>query len=77
MPRCRVYWHNVRPGHGITRDHEPESTGNQRYIIKGMMFARLFIAKLFMAAMAVCLFQIGKTGNTRGIKPNLFLLFNS
>lgn len=44
-------------------------------IINGMMFARLFIALLFMAAMALCLFQIGKTGNTWGIKPNLFFYY--
>ena len=37
-------------------------------------FARPFIAGLFMAAMALYFFPIGKTGNTRGIKPNLFFI---
>jgi Ca2+-transporting ATPase len=46
-------------------------------IINTRMFARLIIAVFFMAAMALYLFQSQKTGNTRGIKPNLFfLLFN-
>jgi len=29
-PRGCTYWYIVRAGHGITRDHEPESTENHR-----------------------------------------------